>query len=358
MLAKKITYTNGNKPKNIYDKKRVIFLESTFKKVKNENGIIQILPLQNGRIVIPNVRNITVSNISRTIQNHPDNAIITEEVLTSNMYFGTITMDLDVKEYNSKNIRKNNFIQFYDYNFNIVFNTINQTKTWFETYNRFSPFSRQSLYRELANREIHIRCPIPKYYTYEEQKAVDNTYEDMATLIDENIKNHNKSNCLFSCKVEDLIDENTYFSELNLIFNNFSELFNVGYENFRLTLSQDIQRIVASLRYDMDNFGVQSMICIMTSKKGFNITQMFSRVQYNPILEKQLIQIMLDCTQRIYEEQFKSLSFQLGNSFDLQLFLFLEPINNVIQVYLEDSNGDKTDMSAYSVQENICNSLM
>ena len=344
-----------------FNKQRLIFLERLIE--NNTERKINYNEISNFRSF--NHRFVVVLNYCKKLQNNPDNHLIEEEVHTFNTYYGCLyvepnksvgNIDLnDWKKLRSSEISMNSTIFIEDYNFNIIYNQTNKVSNYYENYNRYqnnsiySPTFRTSI----DSIEEMLDCPHPKYYTMEEQKYADNYGESMRELL---MKNYNKSTYtpLLSFPISELVDENTKIGELTLVLNNLTIIQDA---EDRDKLKADIYNLISSIKYDMEFCGISKIVGLITSDKGYNFTQMNTVIPMNDQLTKTCVSMFLENFQNRYEEIFQAIVTYLLYNQRLTILFSLEPIQNIVEVSIEEGNKNKLEMLQQDIHDQLINTI-
>lgn len=354
-------------PVRYVKKLRMIFIEKIYTVMMTSKGIIQKEVIRDkNKIASPTQDNLTIYNSCTIQQTNPDDTLILEEAHYYHTYFGQIeyrkpampqALDHLDRKLNANMFTGDDEIIINDYNFNIIFNQVNRTQTWPEVYSRYGTLRREPAVRTLSDRLIDLHTPIPEYYTYDEQKYFEPETESM----DEMIKNYyqaDRPDRLYRTKLSKLLDETTNISSMIIRFNDVTGfLSKEGGEVLRVHFVDHLYRLIGSIKYDLENYGLALTLIIMTSKNGFDIKQLNTKIQYNPVLQKTIVNDFYTMVGKHYEEQFKSIAADFPSNIDLQLFLLLEPFMNTVTVYINDTQK-QTNLSQRDVNDSIITELL
>lgn len=338
-------------------KQRLIFLERIVDNtIKTFNNTKDKMIYRVDREAIPSNKSyVVILNHSKKYQNNPDNFLIEEEVHTFNTYYGIIYKEPSLK-LSVKDLDLENIIFIEDYNFNIIYNQLNRSSTFFENYNRYQSYSifGNDMYRTTVDSiQEKIDAPNPKYYTLEEQKHADESLDTMKERVLNNYKNHLNAP-LLALSLRELADNNTRVAHLNITMNSIDIIVD---DEIKDKLKKDIYYLVSSIKYDMELWGISKIVGLMTSDKGFNFYQINTLIQMNPQLTQSCVRMFLECFQNRYDEIFKSMVFYLEGMHDLSLYFSLAPIENIIEISVQKFSKNKLEMIQQDIHDQLINTI-
>lgn len=301
-------------------------------------------------------------NYCRKFQNNPDNKLIEEEIHTFNTYYGSLYLNPNnnlsieqIRTIRARDLSLDSIIFIDDYNFNIIYNKLNTNSNYFENYNRYQNNTNYSpMYRTTVDSICEsMDCPHPKYYTMEEQKHAEYFEESMRELLIKNYKN-SVHTPLLSIPLRELKDDNTKIGELTLVLNNLTIIRD---SESRDKLKQDIYHLISSIKYDMEFCGISKIVGIITSDKGFNFYQMNTVIQMNPQLTQTCVSMFLENFQNRYEEIFQAMVLHLLDGNKLSIYFLLEPIQNIVEISLEERDKNKLELLQQDIHDQLVNTI-
>lgn len=325
-------------PDNIVSYRRNIFLTRYFK--QNITGYVEIdvngKPISN----FPGKIDILLSNYSVTTQKNPDQHY-DEIMVASFLYFGTIyASDQNIRYNGLKNLRNSDILEVYDYFYNIFFDRNDYKKnTFMENYTRSSKLPYDGFYRNLANKAVELKTPLPRYYTYEHQLLNDNSGYTMSDYVIDICKGNKTMQPLNVGELKNIIDDNTKLIELNIKLNPIADM--IFSSDEKANFLDSLTFLLALLKYDLEVNGYCKGTIIMDSKTGFNVKDLYAYIDFDPKVQKTCLVSLYEVLSCRYNDNFLSEMIQLG--IDMVLYIYMDQYQTNVEILAREFHKANTD---------------